>query len=166
MQVPEIAYQQIRGLEGEYFDCALMHARLSVSACGERWKKYSKSDSYHTCRDCKIGAAHAGADYHNLIPATLCTRCGRKDQPLVRHQVCKACYNREGEFLAGVNRKGTYPIHAKPVYSLRVTSSEGCFVISHAIDWEEAALQTLRDHPGCCIGMNTNVIQTGQLRLI
>jgi hypothetical protein len=165
MECSAVDYCSLIGVDGEFFKCEKMLAVLSVEACVQRWLKYSDSDGYATCRDCKIGACHAGVEYIQKVPSTCCVRCGRTDQRLIRRQICISCYNREREYLRGENAKGSFPRDARPIQEMVVNTTRGSVVVHCAVDQTEAVLLALRENPGCSVGLTPPPVREGQLVL-
>jgi hypothetical protein len=64
------------------------------------------------CRDCRIGAAHAGerhVHHSKIFDLGICPRCRRGGSRMIGGRLCVSCYNREREFKIGRNAKGTKP---------------------------------------------------------
>lgn len=101
------------------FDCTRLHARLTVPSCSARWRKAranrpDPANSLTHCRDCPIGAVHAGEKIEAVELAAddwrmVCSRCLHIADRLIRGRHCISCYNRHREVKAGRDRKGNRP---------------------------------------------------------
>ncbi|MBW6397029.1 hypothetical protein KPL78_04175 [Roseomonas sp. HJA6] len=101
------------------FDCVALRARLTVSSCAARWCKAADRlpepwDSLSRCRNCPIGARHAGIEFNAVEAAAdawrlVCCRCLRPSERLIRGKHCISCYNRDREARIGKNAKGGRP---------------------------------------------------------
>jgi hypothetical protein len=82
------------------------HWRLAQRAMG------CEADRFEKCRDCRIGAAHAGERHIHrsaIFDMAICPRCRRGGARMIGGRLCVSCYNREREFKIGKNAKGTRP---------------------------------------------------------
>lgn len=114
-------YLKIDGVDGDYFECTPYRGTFSVDACAKNWRSARgtvENCNRILCRECDIGALHAGALPVREVARHMCARCGRTDQRLIRGAICVSCYNRERELLIGMNAKGSYPTHAKRLHSV------------------------------------------------
>lgn len=132
-----VEYLQISGAPGDYFVCPRIpgNATLSTRACGEQWKiartarTEEERDKRHYCRNCPIGAKHAGVE--DFVPrtkfqeSTECVRCGNTGRRLIGASVCISCKNREYEVLKGRNAKGTKPVRCAQVFQLQAVVRDG-----------------------------------------
>jgi hypothetical protein len=101
-----------------FFDCQPYRAKLSTTACSQRWRtaQQVKGDAaarFEKCQACPIGAAHAGEAvtyFSPLFGKPICTRCRRGSmRRMIAGRLCISCYNRELEFGRGKNAKGNPP---------------------------------------------------------
>ncbi len=100
------------------FRCDRLSASLLVSACAGMWREANGSghspERLFGCRQCVVGAGHAGVADANMSPlkgTATCVRCNRTDLRLVGGVMCVSCKNREYEWLKGCNAKGKPPAH-------------------------------------------------------
>ncbi|MDP3328739.1 hypothetical protein [Parvibaculum sp.] len=83
-----------------------------------------KAERLEVCRLCPIGAAHAGevvTATSRLFGSMICPRCRRGTTRMINGTRCVSCYNREREFMAGKNAKGTAPVKLGPLYPISVS---------------------------------------------
>jgi hypothetical protein len=97
-----------------FFNCARLHASLTVTSCAERWRQAANphAERYTACRACPLGAAHSGIANASLSPlrgTLVCSRCHRGQMRLIRANLCVSCYNREREVMMGRNARGMVP---------------------------------------------------------
>lgn len=146
-------YVHLDGVEGKYFTCDAYKSLLSVTACARNYTaSRDGSGSRVVCRGCETGAAHAGERPIVEVAKTLCARCGGTEHRLIRGSVCICCYNREMEFLAGKNAKGTFPTHARRVRPMDVAIVGGGEVhLSRVASPIEAAVTAFRAQAGSAI---------------
>lgn len=111
-----------------YFTCQRMHATISTTSCGDRFRRAGTSDDwregrYACCARCHIGQYHAEemmgkASGQPPVPAplpdlgaTYCVRCGRSGLRIIAStSLCISCHNREGEVKRGYNARGNVPV--------------------------------------------------------
>ncbi|SDH26316.1 hypothetical protein [Nitrosomonas sp. Nm132] len=111
---------------GEYFECSRLSATLTKSSCADMWRQARKEkDNFrlHHCRNCKIGAMHAGEheiSTSRLSGKRICARCHRPSNRFISDNICVSCYNRQQEWLKGKNAKGTKPIKQRPLKPMSV----------------------------------------------
>lgn len=153
-------YVKLDGVDGNYFNCGPYKSLLSVSACSRNWKAArgtTEDCNRILCRACSIGAMHSGELPVLLTARTLCARCGRSDQRLIRGSICVSCYNRERELIAGKNAKGSFPTHAKRIQSLdyAVQGSASQIHIERVCTPVEAAVMAFRTCSGKAVRMLT-----------
>lgn len=135
-------YQTMPGVPGRYFQCQPYRALLSVDACASRWR--SRDERSVLCRECRIGAVHAGERPTLAAPATCCARCGRSDLRLIGVRICVSCYNRDRESRIGRNAKGSTPIHARLCRPSDVSVRGGVVHLDRVADPVEAAVLAFR----------------------
>jgi hypothetical protein len=110
-------YFSYPGASGRFFECVAYRARLSTTACADRWRTSQQATGYDAerfekCRSCPLGASHAGQPvvvYSQLYGKSICPRCGKYSGRIINQTRCVSCYNREREFILGANAKGTRP---------------------------------------------------------
>lgn len=113
-----------------YFRCEPYSATLSVDACAAMWREANEegSEQHPLCRNCPIGAVHAGETAASMSPlkgTTICGRCHRIALRLIRKHLCVSCYNREREVRVGKNAKGAWPSKLRPLSRRRIYFLEG-----------------------------------------
>lgn len=97
------------------FRCDKLHGTMQVKTCAERWSlaNNEKDDKYGACMNCPIGAKHAGVGEISQSPlrgASVCARCHRSSNRLIKKHLCPSCYNREREYRIGRNARGAKPV--------------------------------------------------------
>jgi len=143
-----VIYFSVDYAPGKFFNCERQRSTLSQASCAAQYLKHKNNLSSSVCVKCEIGAIHVGEKIVYGLPEKLCCRCGRTDQRLIFARVCVSCSNREREFKCGKNSKGKPPIHARPLYNMKVFNAhtgdaQTCFVADAA----EAAMVALRKNP-------------------
>lgn len=100
------------------FRCERLSASLQVVACVGMWSEANAAghppERLFRCKQCPVGAVHAGVADANMSPlkgTDICSRCNRTDQRLIGGNICVSCKNREYEWLKGKNAKGKPPAH-------------------------------------------------------
>lgn len=100
------------------FRCERLTASLQVTACSGMWLEANTGDHsperLFRCKQCPLGAVHAGVDDANMsaLKGTgICSRCNRTDLRLIGANICVGCKNREYEWVKGKNAKGKPPAH-------------------------------------------------------
>lgn len=102
------------------FRCEKLLATISTDACATMWRQanHEHLESRSRCKNCPVGAQHAGETDANLSPlhsAMICARCQRPASRLIEGHVCVSCKNREYEWVKGCNAKGSKPIKMAPL---------------------------------------------------
>lgn len=154
----EIEYFEHAELPGrKMFRCEARKATLTTQSCADMWRESQKRGSHcrtWLCRNCPIGAQHAGFGEISLSPlrgTNTCARCHRSADRLIRGHVCVSCYNREREVVVGANARGRTPVKHPPVYRLSIRAIvEGMprrVTVERAASTEELVVATLRDTP-------------------
>lgn len=95
-----------------YFRCDRLQATIQPQACAVNWERATSGAGMLRCRGCRIGPEHSGdrqANAHPLRGQLVCSRCQRGATRLVQSWLCISCYNRDREWAAGRNAKGSYP---------------------------------------------------------
>lgn len=151
-----------------YFHCDRMLAALSVPGCATMWRSENKGQegAHEACHRCPVGAAHAGENLSAMSPfhgLLLCSRCHNwRESPkepdkgwqtavhrLIGGQLCVSCYNREREFLAGRNAKGTALVKLRCLARRRLRYMAGstpCVVSRQlTLNIDELVVSALRD---------------------
>lgn len=125
----------------ELFDCEKLSARLTKNSCAER----HLSGNFLTCKDCELGALHAGKAIQAEIPKYLCLRCRRTASRLIRGALCPSCDNRDRELKRGRNARGNKPVRLKPLHvgTVGYISTDGniAYVELSVVDNLEIALR-------------------------
>lgn len=106
-----------------YFGCETLRAKLPVTECATMWRKANRGtpeqrEMRSACKNCPIGANHAGESASSISPlrnTKICGRCQRPSRRLVSKHLCVSCYNRQAEWLKGKNAKGCIPSRMVPL---------------------------------------------------
>lgn len=148
---------QIDGFPKTMFRCNVLKATMSVDACAANWRRAPtlKADQItgtHQCRDCPIGATHAGEHHVFRSPifgSSLCPRCRRGGARMVGDRLCISDYNRQLEFRKQRNGKGTVPQFRFDRRRVGVIIKGAYVELSddYTVDAVELALQVLRTVP-------------------
>lgn len=146
--IPELPDRQM-------FRCERLAATIAVEACSNMWKQANDKgapERLDLCRNCQLGAKHAGVGEISLSPlrgASICARCHRGTTRLIKGHLCVSCQNREYEYLKGCNAKGKPPQKHPPLYpvSMRVLAGKRLQTIRlpHAVGTLELVVAALRD---------------------
>lgn len=162
----EIKYSRIEGCDRDFFRCVARAATLSVDACEKMWReaqtaKGENADRLIKCRQCQIGAAHAGAtivERSDFFEACICPRCRNgTTRRMIGNRLCISCYNREREFRLGKNAKGTKPVklaalHSRAIrYVIKAAGKKDRVVVKQTypvVDTLEAVIDILRHAEG------------------
>jgi len=154
--IQTLRYFEFPELAGRlHFHCDRLHANLSTSACGDRWTIAGTASTdvrWVTCKNCRVGALHAGELDANPSPfrgVKLCARCHQTATRLIGKHLCASCYNRQREQIVGMNAKGTAPIKLAPLHG-RVISymANGVLktkTVERSVDATELIVAVLRD---------------------
>jgi hypothetical protein len=107
----KIEYFTVEGVEARFFNCDKLSLSLTPETCAGRHVEAQAKERFFSCRDCKIGAHHAGrrAPVISLLGSKLCSRCRRPAGRLVEGRLCVSCMNRQYEAQRGRNAKGGIP---------------------------------------------------------
>lgn len=137
------------------FQCSRHKAALQVEACKGMWTEANgrtPPDRLALCRNCPLGAQHAGLQsfqVSKLKGTGICSRCHRGGMRLVRQDICVSCWNREREVLVGRNAKGKPPKHHQPVdrRTIRILNGEEIILVErpHSTSTDELIVAALRD---------------------
>lgn len=137
------------------FRCDSMRADLQVDKCADMWREANGKnppERLAKCRNCPIGAAHAGEvefEVSQLRGSGICSRCHRGGMRLVGADICVSCWNRAREVIIGRNSKGKPPKIHPPLAarSIVVRSGGETIVIKreHSCNTEELVVAGLRD---------------------
>lgn len=166
MQHAGVAYSRVEGFDADLFRCDAWRATLSTAACSRRWRdaQAAKGDAaidLQRCRNCVIGAAHAGerAVYRSeFYGRPICPRCRRGTLRRMPHnRWCISCANRHYELIKGRNAKGTRPVKIGTLYPRRLryevaTPDARTALVNRptdlVVDMAEGVLQILRTVQG------------------
>lgn len=140
----------------QMFTCAKRRASLQVASCADMWLEANQQriapERLDLCKNCPLGAEHAGVKDVSLSPlrgVSVCARCQLGTTRLVKHHLCVSCYNREREFLIGKNSRGNKPVMHPQLYRLKLKILAGDSVeeckLDKAVDLTELVVAALRD---------------------
>lgn len=136
------------------FRCERLKATLQVSACSARWTEANArgaSERLDLCKNCQLGAKHAGAGEISLSPLrgmSICARCHQGTTRLIRRHLCVSCANREYEYRKGRNAKGSAPVKHPPLLKFEVRYQAGDQLqrmARDAVNIDELVVAVLRD---------------------
>lgn len=134
--------------------CERLKATLQVTACSARWTEANAkgaSERLDLCKNCQLGAKHAGAGEISLSPLrgmSICARCHQGATRMIGGHLCPSCYNRELEVRKGRNAKGSKPMKHPPLLRFEVRYQAGGQVermAREAVSSEELVIAVLRD---------------------
>src|ERR1700730_307203 len=116
-QPTDVAYLQIDGCDKRFFRCTILRSTLSTEGCSANWRRAQRVSAEELgftgkCRDCPIGALHAGESHvhrSRLFGAQICPRTRRWASRLIGNRLGVGAYNRQREWVLGKNAKGTRP---------------------------------------------------------
>lgn len=154
----EIQYFEIAEMPGkQMFRCEKMRASISVNACSLMWREAAEKgapERLDRCRNCQIGAKHAGVGDASLSPlrgSMICGRCEQGATRLIHGHLCVSCYNRQREYLLGRNAKGNAPKCHPQLHALAIKYRAGQVVkvmaMPHVVHVSELVIAALRDEP-------------------
>lgn len=144
----------------EYFGCEKLRAKLPVESCADMWRKANRGSADErelrsACKNCPIGATHAGESVSSISPlrnTKLCGRCQRPSRRLVSKHLCVSCQNRQYEWLKGRNAKGCAPARMRPLAarSMHFTHDGELreLYLPLSVDSTELVIAALRDSTG------------------
>jgi hypothetical protein len=136
------------------FRCERRHANLQVTSCASMWIEANGKaapERLDQCKNCPLGAKHAGVGEISLSPLrgmSICARCEQGTTRLVRKHLCVSCYNREREYQKGRNAKGSAPVKHPPLYQLEIRFQAGEVIqriAMPAVSSQELVVAALRD---------------------
>lgn len=138
------------------FRCERLCASLQVSACAGMWREANAAgavpERLFRCRQCPVGAEHAGVADANMSPlrgSGICSRCHRSDLRLIGGNICVSCQNRAYEWLKGRNAKGKAPVKCprldRRVLKFVCAGQVRTLVRRHTVNTEELVIELLRD---------------------
>lgn len=155
--MPGVAYFENPLLPGRrMFRCERLSASLQVSSCAAMWTEANGdgpgAERLARCRQCQVGAEHAGVADANMSPlrgTSICSRCHRTDLRLIGGNVCVSCQNRAYEQIKGRNAKGRAPVKCPPLARrvVRFVSDGQVRVLARAYtaSADELVVELLRD---------------------
>jgi len=119
-------YFEIPEMPGKkMFACAPLKAgMMQVATCAVMWTQANGKDApdrLGKCKQCTVGAGHAGvtdAAFNPIRGSHMCSRCNRTDMRLIGGNICVCCMNRQYEWVKGKNGRGKFPV-THPVLSKR-----------------------------------------------
>lgn len=127
-------------LAANLFTCpapAYGNLRLLPTACAANWKRARAAqpwDRLFPCRQCPIGAAHAGEAAPDASDnPRACAFCGRTHQRLVAKIICISCANRLFELLRGSYRRKIPPSLGARLIGFSITFEEPTHEDHHLI---------------------------------
>lgn len=144
----------------EMVECSRMAARLSLAGCQRQWKAAQERipaswESIAHCRACPIGAVRSGATVAaasaqaaTAALQTICPRCEKPSERLIKNHLCISCYNRDLEAKKGINAKGGRPticdaIHAEAVAVTAAGGGDGAIRIVGRVTTRAEAIAIL-----------------------
>ena len=151
------------------FRCERRSASLQAANCARMWNDANGPKATQLtspCKNCNIGAHHAGVDNASQSPITgspICARCERTGLRMVGNHICVSCWNREREYLIGKNRRGVKPKHHPTLHRMAIRflcdSEVRTISIPTAATLKELVISCLRDNRktvvfGMARGMN------------
>lgn len=157
--MPGVAYFENPLLPGRrMFRCERLSASLQVSSCAAMWTEANGdgagSERLARCRQCQVGAEHAGVADANMSPlrgTSICSRCHRTDLRLIGGNVCVSCQNRAYEQIKGRNAKGRAPVKCPPLARrvVRFVCDGQVKVLArpYTASTDELVVELLRDSP-------------------
>src|SRR5574343_988076 len=110
-----VDYFELPELPGrQMFRCERRSATLQAQNCASMWRQANDRgapERLDICKNCPLGASHAGVNEISLSPlrgASVCARCHQGTTRLIRGHLCVSCANRFYERLKGKNAKGKF----------------------------------------------------------
>jgi hypothetical protein len=131
---PGVAYLTLDGCARRFFKCGPLRSTLSTEGCAANWRLAQTSSQDEMgftgskCRQCPIGAAHAGEPFihrSKLFGVQICPRTRRWASRLISDRLGVGAYNRQTEALRGFNAKGTKPLLVLAPHRLGVVVGYG-----------------------------------------
>lgn len=139
----------------QMFRCERHHATMQPKRCADMWRQANgrgAPERLDACRNCPIGAEHAGVREISLSPLrgmSICARCHQGATRLIRGHLCVSCYNRQREYLLGRNARGSAPKMHPPLHPLEIRFKAGgelrSLAVAHATGPDELVVAALRD---------------------
>ena len=143
--------------EKPLFKCERRSATIQPGTCASMWREANGKhppERCLACKNCRIGAHHAGEGDVSLSQfrgATICGRCHRIGMRLVAGHLCVSCWNREREYLIGRNRRGIPPATHPELHRISVSGvvigEVKVWQLVHAVSVLEGIVAVLRDCP-------------------
>lgn len=160
----DVRYIAIDSVPGKrYFRCDAYRATISDDACATNFRRAQRTSADEwgfmgRCRDCRIGARHAGeALVHRspLFGLTICPRTRRWAARMIGDRIGVSAFNRQAEVKRGYNAKGTKPLLRLEARRIGVVVNYGTPEARYVEvrdeltrDVIELVIQTLRTIPG------------------
>ena len=132
----------------DLFTCPRMHGGLQLSpdSCARSYKAGKRAEAWETayrCRGCEIGAEHAGEKTVVAQPRlNFCVRCGSVSHRIVGRLLCVSCFNRQREYIIGMNARGTSNLTYRPP---SIWNSDHGIQVGHDADEVAAVCRRLMD---------------------
>jgi hypothetical protein len=154
-----VAYTSIEGCQRKFFRCSAYGCTMSTEACAGRFQaaQTAKDEALfpiEKCRQCAIGAVHAGTSVvhrSRIFERKICPRCLKGTTRIIGGRRCVSCYNREREMRIGRNRKGTPLVRVRPLHPVSIGYSvDGIYneLVTMAVDRVEAVAHIIRTKTG------------------
>lgn len=153
-RVTQPEYFSRDGLLGSFFACAPLAATLSTATCAARFNEAQSRERFFACKNCPVGAHHAGKPPPIRSPLNskrVCARCLRQAPRVVWGRWCVSCFNRQQEVIKGRNAKGAAPKKLRADMmrdeTIIVRLADGRVkntVIDQALNFAEAAIVAAR----------------------
>lgn len=154
--IVEVEYFELPELPGRaMFRCEPLKANLAVASCADMWRQAAQRgapERLDRCRNCHLGAKHAGVRDASLSPlhgAMVCGRCHTGTTRLIHGHLCPSCYNRQLEYLKGRNAKGNAPKYHPVLWRIAIRYMAGGRIKTlcrpHVVSSEELVIAALRD---------------------
>jgi hypothetical protein len=164
-----IQYQElVPGLR--HFDCTRQRALISTATCSARYAEAllnPDKERFDPCRRCPVGTMHSSQQpsdapeddfavaHQELVSADhkkRCTRCGRVASRVIGKTLCPSCWNREREWLKGMNAKGTAPTTYIPLrprmVGVEIDGRQGYAIVPGTQNDAEPLARLIRARPG------------------
>jgi hypothetical protein len=162
VELPSYEIVEAGAVKLRTFRCERQAVTLSDRGCADRWRAAQKPhqvaetrERLDECMRCPLGAVHAGVEPIHVARhygSPICPRCGHHSMRMIGGTRCVGCYNREREFVSGVNGRGNPIQRVIPVYAvalrLVVDNDRPRQVHAMARETSEVVLATIRRTKG------------------